>query len=155
MDKLQTAILAARAVPQRPLLLPGSPAVARAVHQPHETILPGLAPWRDCAQITTEPKPRPISINKIIAHIAAKFDMTPEQIRGGYRKHRFTFARHVAEYLASRLTEQSLPCIGRVFYRDHTSVLHGCRRVKDLMEKNPQTRALVERLENELREITT
>jgi chromosomal replication initiation ATPase DnaA len=50
------------------------------------------------------------------------------------------------------LTQQSIPILGRTFYRDHSSVIHGCKKIKYMMETNPQTRALVERLEAQLRE---
>jgi chromosomal replication initiator protein len=92
-----------------------------------------------------------ITVNKIIATVAAEFDMTREQVCGGYRKKKFCFARHVAQFLATRLTQQSLPVISKCFYRDHTSVLHACRRIKLMMERDPQVRETIERLEARLR----
>jgi chromosomal replication initiator protein len=46
--------------------------------------------------------------------------------------------RQVAMYLARKLTTRSLPEIGRRFGgRDHTTVLHACRRIEELREKDP------------------
>lgn len=38
-------------------------------------------------------------------------------------------ARHLAMYLCRTLAGMSLPQIGSVFSRDHTTVLHGIRRI--------------------------
>lgn len=43
--------------------------------------------------------------------------------------------RQVAMYLAKELTPKSLPCIGRLFgNRDHTTVMHAIKRVKELRQ---------------------
>ena len=36
-------------------------------------------------------------------------------------------------YLSRKLTTRSLPQIGRHFGRDHTTVLHACRRIEALI----------------------
>lgn len=59
--------------------------------------------------------------------------------------------RHIAMYLARELTLHSYPSIGRHFgNRDHTTVMHACRKVEKLVEEDPATfdavRALLRRL---------
>ncbi|RMF92765.1 MAG: chromosomal replication initiator protein DnaA [Nitrospinota bacterium] len=53
------------------------------------------------------------------------------------KRHRdISFARQVAMYLARELTTASLPEIGKSFGgRDHTTVLHACHKVKELMAR--------------------
>jgi chromosomal replication initiator protein len=47
--------------------------------------------------------------------------------------------RQVAMWLAKELTAMSLPAIGEAFGgRDHTTVLHACRTVSDLRQRDPQ-----------------
>jgi chromosomal replication initiator protein len=47
--------------------------------------------------------------------------------------------RQVAMYLAKQLTSRSLPDIGRRFGgRDHTTVMHGVRRIEELKSADPQ-----------------
>ncbi len=42
--------------------------------------------------------------------------------------------------LSKELTAHSLPEIGNAFGgRDHTTVLHACKRVKELQESEPRT----------------
>jgi chromosomal replication initiator protein len=42
----------------------------------------------------------------------------------------------MAMSLAKSLTSHSLPEIGQAFGRDHTTVLHGCKKVLELREKD-------------------
>jgi chromosomal replication initiator protein len=54
-------------------------------------------------------------------------------------------------YLSRQLTEGSLNTIGEAFGgRDHGTVLHACRLVKDRMQIDPQVRQAVEFLERAL-----
>jgi chromosomal replication initiator protein len=47
--------------------------------------------------------------------------------------------RQIAMYLSKQLTTRSLPEIGRRFGgRDHTTVIHGVRRIEDLRGKDSQ-----------------
>ena len=49
------------------------------------------------------------------------------------------FARQVAMYLAKQMTTRSLPEIGRRFGgRDHTTIMHGIRKVEELRAQDSQ-----------------
>jgi chromosomal replication initiator protein len=55
-------------------------------------------------------------------------------------------------YLARELTGQTLPAIGREFgNRNHTTVLHACRRTVERMGKDPQAYEAVRKLTERLR----
>ena len=55
--------------------------------------------------------------------------------------------RQVAMWLSKQLTTRSLPDIGRRFGgRDHTTVLHGVRRINTLRDTDPDLRARTDRL---------
>ncbi|WP_026286876.1 chromosomal replication initiator protein DnaA [Gilvimarinus chinensis] len=61
--------------------------------------------------------------------------------------------RQVAMALAKELTNHSLPEIGEAFGgRDHTTVLHACRKIKELEEEDADIR---EDLKNLMRSLTT
>ena len=56
-------------------------------------------------------------------------------IRSERRTFRIVKARQIAMWLAKRFTSRSLPDIGRcIGGRDHTTVLHGCRRAEKVAE---------------------
>ena len=54
-----------------------------------------------------------------------------------------TRARHAAMYLARRLTGKSTTVIGRAFERDHTTVLNGVERARDIFRHDPAFRMLI------------
>ena len=59
----------------------------------------------------------------------------------------------MAMALAKELTEHSLPEIGDVFGgRDHTTVLHACRKVRELMDADGKLREDWEKLVRKLTE---
>ena len=61
--------------------------------------------------------------------------------------------RQVAMALSKELTNHSLPEIGELFGgRDHTTVLHACRKIKELQESSADVR---EDYKNLLRLLTT
>ena len=54
-------------------------------------------------------------------------------------------------YLARELTGESLPAIGRHFGgRDHTTVLHACRRTAKRIAEDQSAREAVEKLQQDL-----
>ena len=60
--------------------------------------------------------------------------------------------RQMCMYLARMLTPLSLEEIGGQFGgRDHTTVLYAESKIRDMKEKNPEIRSLLERLSRELR----
>jgi chromosomal replication initiator protein len=60
------------------------------------------------------------------------FGLTREELLSASRTQRVTWPRQVAMFLAREHTDESLPGIGRRFGgRDHTTVLHACRRTAE------------------------
>jgi chromosomal replication initiator protein len=74
--------------------------------------------------------PRATSIDAVQAAACAHFALTLEELLSRSRAERVLWPRQAAMYLCKELTTQSLPAIGRAFAdRDHTTVLHACKRV--------------------------
>jgi chromosomal replication initiator protein len=60
----------------------------------------------------------------------AHFGLTRDELLSASRAKRVVWPRQAAMYLAKELTEHSLPFIAREFGgRDHTTVMHACKRV--------------------------
>lgn len=45
-----------------------------------------------------------------------------------------SFPRHIAAYICRRLTKRGYPELGRRFDRDHSTILHGCRKISELVQ---------------------
>ena len=62
------------------------------------------------------------------------------------------FARQVAMYLSRELTDATLPAIGRAFgNRNHTTVMHACKRTAERMAADRQAYETVHRLTRDAR----
>jgi chromosomal replication initiator protein len=70
-------------------------------------------------------------VSTIVKRVAAAFDVGEKELLGPSRLRGVLRPRQVAMYLARELTGLSLPRIGAAFGRDHTTVLHACRKVED------------------------
>lgn len=86
------------------------------------------------------------SYEAIVTAVAAEFEVRAEIIHSDRQDKKPALARHVAMILAHRLLAYSLPRIGRVAQRDHTTVLHAIRRVEALSAADPAFAARVDAL---------
>ena len=77
---------------------------------------------------------RPITIAEIQKAVCDRFGLRMLDMKAHRRNRVLARPRQIAMYLASELTPRSLPEIGRLFDRDHTTVLHACRRIPALAE---------------------
>jgi hypothetical protein len=79
----------------------------------------------------TAPAKFPISVNSILRAVAAFFGLSVLELISARRDQNLVDARHIAMHLAKTLAGRSLPHIGRrMGGRDHTTVLHGARKVE-------------------------
>jgi chromosomal replication initiator protein len=76
---------------------------------------------------------REIPVELILSETAAYFQLTRADLIGKSRSRPLTNARHVAMYLVRECTGLSLLKIGELFERDHTTVMHGLKKVETLM----------------------
>ena len=91
------------------------------------------------------------SLDGIVSATARVFSMPASQLRGRSRRRAVVTARGVAMYLARKFTDHSLAEIGRYFGgRDHTTVLHGCRKTATLMQREPTIQQTVRLLKEGL-----
>jgi chromosomal replication initiator protein len=81
-----------------------------------------------------------------------QFGVSADELVSHMRTARVAWPRQVAMFLARELTSESLPAIGRQFGgRDHTTVLHACRRAAERIAADEQSRLAVEVLRSRLR----
>jgi len=97
--------------------------------------------------LTARGSSSPPSMAEIAAATARSFSVTVSAMRSPSRARAVVTARDVAMYVARQLTGESLQRIGRHFGgRDHTTVLHGCRKVELLRDRDPAIRETVQTL---------
>jgi chromosomal replication initiator protein len=96
---------------------------------------------------------RLVSIDNIQRVVAEYYKIKVSDLHSKRRSRSVARPRQVAMYLAKDLTNHSLPEIGENFGgRDHTTVLHACRKIKELLEEDAD---IAEDVKNLLRTLTT
>lgn len=81
--------------------------------------------------------PRPPTVHEIVAACGQYFNLKRTRLLANRRTGDVVYARQVAMYLAGTLTGRSLPEIGRAIGgRDHSTILHGIRKMKVLVRTN-------------------
>jgi chromosomal replication initiator protein len=86
-------------------------------------------------------------VSKIQHAVASHFGIPVQEMWSERRAHSVARPRQIAMYLARELTGYSLPRIGRLFgYRDHTTVMHACRVIAVLCERDSDVSEVVDEL---------
>ena len=86
-------------------------------------------------------------MNLITRQVSKYFQMHVADLKGPTRQQRVVRARGVAMFLARQWTGKSLEQVGRHYgNRDHTTVLHACRKTEELMATDPAIRQAIDDL---------
>ncbi len=109
-----------------------------------EIVLKDLIPDESAPEITAP---------TIMAQTAAYFSLTIDDLCGTSRSRVLVNARQIAMYLCRELTDLSLPKIGQTFGgRDHTTVMHADRKVRQLMAERRSIFNQVTELTNRIKQ---
>lgn len=106
---------------------------------------------QDCLADVLRASERKITIEEIQRKVSDYYNIRLSDIIGPKRLRSYARPRQVAMYLCKQLTSRSLPEIGRRFGgRDHTTVMHGVRRIEELKVTDGQIAEDVEMLRRAL-----
>jgi hypothetical protein len=99
-------------------------------------------------------KKRQIRVEDIQVATAYHYHVKPSDISSASRFKDIVWARQVAMFICKELTTQcSLPMIGRYFgKRDHTTILHGIRKIEKLRKIDKVLDRDIEMIERDLKE---
>lgn len=99
-----------------------------------------------------EKKKKPITTERIIKTVAKYYDLKVDDLIKHNRQKSVSIPRQIAMYLSRKFTTVSLVKIGNAFDRDHTTVVHGDDKIKDLIKTDPEIRKEVAEIEAILEE---
>ena len=88
----------------------------------------------------------------ILEETASYFGLSHDDLVSKSRSRPLTTARHVAMYLLRELTALPLMRIGDHFDRDHTTVLHGIKKIEALMQARGSVYRQVQELTRKIRD---
>ena len=96
-------------------------------------------------------EPTSVTIDKIFTAIYRKYNIKKEDIIGARRTKEVAAARHIAIYLVRTITEMSLPNIGKVFNRDHSTVMSSIEAAEKRIRLEPMLEIEIKEM---IREVT-
>ena len=103
--------------------------------------------------LITDDQATEITATQIIGQTAAYFALSIDDLCGSSRSRVLVTARQIAMYLCRELTDLSLPKIGQAFGgRDHTTVMHANRKIRELMAERRSIYNQVTELTNRIKQ---
>lgn len=116
--------------------LSGAPITPQLV----DTVLSDFMPHR------SEIKP-----NEVIELVSKFYNIPQQRLVSAERSREVALPRQIAMYLLHKEAQCSLPQIGELLGgRDHTTILYGCEKIADLLERDEQLRRQVNQIREQL-----
>ncbi|MFQ1700462.1 chromosomal replication initiator protein DnaA [Loktanella agnita] len=108
---------------------------------------------QDCLSDVLKASDRKVTVEEIQRKVSEHYNIRLSDMIGPKRVRNYARPRQIAMYLAKHMTSRSLPEIGRRFGgRDHTTVMHGVRRIEELKATDSQMADDLELLRRALEE---
>lgn len=101
--------------------------------------------------IVADSKAKEITVDLIIELVANYHNISIEDIKGKVRTRNIAVPRQIAMYLSRELTGESLPKIGEYFGKDHSTVIHACTKISELMNNDSEIKMTVENINLKLK----
>ena len=98
------------------------------------------------ADIVSEDRPIPVTIERIVEETARSFQLTGADLRSKRRSADISHARQVAMYIISQMTGQPTKAIGNEFSRDHSTVVYALREMRAELQRDPGLRKTVQEI---------
>ena len=104
---------------------------------------------RELLMLHDKKNEKKITVDHVIKATSQYFKVQIVDIKSKTRTKSITKARHVAMYLSQKLTDSTLQEIGECFGgKDHTSVLHGIKKINEQVKVDPALSREVISIEN-------
>ena len=81
--------------------------------------------------------------------VAKYFNIDKDDLASNKRSNEIAFPRQIAMYLCREVANMSYPKIGEDFgNRDHSTVMHACKKIEKEVKEKTNTRLIVESVQN-------
>lgn len=88
------------------------------------------------AELLGGTEPVNVTIDKIFAAVSNKYGVSKEDLVSSKRTKEIANARHICIYLIRTITDMSLPNIGKIFGRDHSTVISSIETIEKRQKEN-------------------
>ena len=97
-------------------------------------------------------EPIGVTLDKIFAAIEKKYEVSKADLISQSRVKEIAQARHVAIYLIRTITEMSFPAIGKIFNRNHATIMSSLDVIDKKMASSSAFEAEINNLIKEIKE---
>ncbi|MBL8027075.1 MAG: chromosomal replication initiator protein DnaA [Fibrobacteres bacterium] len=77
-----------------------------------------------------------VYVEEVVDKVAQYYKTSKEKIIKGSREKENVIPRQMAMYLSKKMTNSTLKSIGKIFMKDHSTIIHGCQTIEKLIEKD-------------------
>ena len=106
---------------------------------------------KELSNIITPDKPREITPQLIIEVVSEHYHISVDQMISKTRSSDVAKPRQIAMYLCKNMTDSPLDTIGSLLGgRDHSTIIHGIKKVTEEYETNETTRTLIETIKKKI-----
>jgi chromosomal replication initiator protein len=89
-----------------------------------------------------------IDINIIQKEVAKFFGLKITDLKSNSRNIKIARARQIAMFLLKNITDLSLAAIGKEFNKNHATVIYACKKIEELIFKDPSLASNIKEIEN-------
>ncbi|MGV6858374.1 MAG: chromosomal replication initiator protein DnaA [bacterium] len=91
---------------------------------------------RECLRDLLASQEKLVTLDNIKKTVADYYNLKVSDLLSARRSRSIARPRQLAMLISKELTNHSYPEIGAAFERDHTTVLHACKKVRELLEED-------------------
>ena len=96
-------------------------------------------------------EPVTVTVDKIFTSVYKKYNIKRDEIVSSKRTKEIANARHITVYIIRQVTDMSLPNIGKIIERDHSTVISSLDTIEKRMAQNPVFRTEMEEMVKEIK----
>ncbi|MCX6112184.1 MAG: chromosomal replication initiator protein DnaA [Proteobacteria bacterium] len=95
-----------------------------------------------------------IDVSGVIKRVAQHYHVSEGDILGDNRNKDFVLPRHIAVYIAKKLSNRSLSDLARIFKRkNHSTIIHAFLKIEELQKKDINVKSEIDHIINEIKKL--
>ena len=103
------------------------------------------------SDMITTSGPVKVNADRIISKVSQKYCVSKDDIYSKKRASNIALARHICVYLLRKLSDMSYKQIGRLFSKDHSTIMHSFTTIEEEIQHNTQLEIEINELIAELK----
>lgn len=103
------------------------------------------------SDVMSDGEPTSVTVDKVLSAVTSKYGIDREELFSKKRNSEIVKARNVSIYMIKTLTDMTLVAIGRMFNRDHSTIVNSLSNVEKEIRTNPEYSHEIEEINEDIR----